>query len=124
MPRDQAFVDGYSFDAYKAAGFGRADEQDTGAAREAMQHMRKPELEGGIRGWWDYLTSLPKVSPFEPKDLKFGEIPEGVLRLGGTFVVQGDRILYRWSDRLPGDYPNIEEVWKIASSVTVDAAPA
>ena len=42
--------------------------------------------------------------------MKFGEIPEGVLRLGGTFVVSGNDIVYRWSDRLPGDHPDIQQV--------------
>jgi hypothetical protein len=46
--------------------------------------------------------------------MKLGEIPEGVLRLGGTFVMNGDQIIYRWSDRLPGDHPDIEEVLQIA----------
>merc|ERR1712085_78047 len=76
-----------------------------------MSNMVAPEL--GMKGWWDYLTSAAKVSPI-PKDMKFGEIPEGVLRLGGTFVVSGNEIVYRWSDRVPGDHPDIENVLEIA----------
>jgi hypothetical protein len=48
--------------------------------------------------------------------MKFGEVPEGVLRLGGTFVVKGDKVLYQWNDRLPGDHPDIQEVLEIAKS--------
>lgn len=114
VPRESAFVDGYDFDAYKTAGFGRFDEQDQDDAKAAMKNMKAPELEGGIKGWWNYLSSAGKVSPI-PKYMKFGEVPEGVLRLGGTFVVKGDKILYRWSDRVPGDHPNIEEVIEIAN---------
>jgi len=113
VPKDSAFVDGYDFDAYKAAGFGRFDEQDEDLAKEAMKNYGAPDMPGGFSGWWNYLTSVGKVSPI-PKDMKFGEIPEGVLRLGGTFVVKEGEILYRWSDRLPGDHPDINEVYAIA----------
>lgn len=115
IPRDQAFVDDYSFGAYEAAGFGRFDDADKEAAKEAMENMEAPDL--GLGGWWKYLSSAAKVSPI-PKDMKFGEVPEGVLRLGGTFVVDGDKILYRWSDRLPGDHPDIENVLKIAKEAS------
>lgn len=111
IPRDQAFVDNYQFGAYKAAGFGTFDDTDKDTAKEAMSNMAAPDL--GFKGWLKYFSSAGKVSPI-PKDMKFGEIPEGVLRLGGTFVVNGDKILYRWSDRLPGDHPDIEKVLQIA----------
>jgi hypothetical protein len=111
VPRDQIFVDDYSFDAYKSAGFGRFDEQDKDVSKEAMKNMGAPDL--GFKGWLSYLGSAAKVSPI-PKDMKFGEVPEGVLRLGGTFVVKGNDILYRWSDRLPGDHPDIRNVVGIA----------
>ena len=111
IPREQAFVDDYTFGAYKAAGFGRFDDTDKEVAKEAMGNMAAPELSAGE--WWSYMSSVMKVSPV-PKDMKFGEIPEGVLRLGGTFVVNGETILYRWSDRVPGDHPDIEQVLKVA----------
>lgn len=116
VPRDQALVDNYSFGAYKAAGFGRFDEQDDDLAKEALKNMEAPAL--GLKGAWNYATSVMKVSPI-PKDLKFGDIPEGVLRLGGTFVVDGDEILYRWSDRLPGDHPDINKVWSVAKEAAL-----
>jgi hypothetical protein len=115
VPRDQAFVDDYEFGAYNAAGFGRFDEQDKEVAKEAAKNMAAPDL--GLKGFWNYATSVSKISPI-PKDMKFGDIPEGVLRLGGTFVVQGNKVLYRWSDRLPGDHPDIEEVLKIAKDAS------
>lgn len=109
---DQALVDDYSFSVYKAAGFGTFNDTPKEMAKEAMGNMKAPDL-GSFQGWWKYLTNVGKVSPI-PKDIKLGEIPEGVLRLGGTFVVDGDNILYRWSDRVPGDHPDIEKVLDIA----------
>mmetsp|Transcript_9272 Transcript_9272/g.14866 ORF Transcript_9272/g.14866 Transcript_9272/m.14866 type:complete len:146 (+) Transcript_9272:79-516(+) len=110
IPLGQVFVDDdfQNFSAYKAAGFGRFDEQDPAIAKQVKLTAPKNV------NWWNYLTSITKVSPI-PKDQSFGSgVPEGVLRLGGTFVVSGDEIVYRWSDRLPGDHPDIEEVYKIA----------
>jgi hypothetical protein len=115
VPRENAFVDDYSFGAYKAAGFGKFDDTPKEAAKEAMGNMEAPDL--GFQGWWNYFTSVGKISPI-PKDMKFGEIPEGVLRLGGTFVVDGNEILYRWSDRVPGDHPDIENVLQIAQKAS------
>lgn len=115
IPREQALVDDYSFGAYEAAGFGRFDETDKDAAKEAAKNMAAPNL--GLGDWFSYMTSVAKVSPI-PKDMKFGDIPEGVLRLGGTFVVDGNNILYRWSDRVPGDHPDIEKVLKVAQDAS------
>jgi len=122
VPRDMAFVDDYEFGAYKAAGFGRFEDTDKDEAAVAMKSMAAPELEGGIKGWFDYFTTVGKVSPV-PKGMKFGEIPEGVLRLGGTFVINGDNIVYRWSDRVPGDHPDIGEVLEIAEGAKPTKQP-
>ena len=86
-----------------------------------MKNMGAPEL--GFKGWFNYFSSVGKVSPI-PKDMKFGEVPEGVLRLGGTFVVSGNEILYRWSDRLPGDHPDIKKVLNIAQESQAKKADA
>lgn len=103
------FVDGYEFAAYEAAGFGKFTDTDSETAKQVK--LEAPDL--GIKGWMGYFGTVGKVSPI-PKNMKFGEIPEGVLRLGGTFVVKGDDILYQWSDRLPGDHPEIKEVLSVA----------
>ena len=110
IPRNQAFVDDYTFGAYKAVGFGRFDEQDKEVVKEVK--MTAPDL-GGFSGAWKYMKHVGKISPI-PKDMKFGQVPEGVLRLGGTFVVKADDVVYQWSDRLPGDHPDLEEVLNIA----------
>ena len=112
VDRNSVLVDGYDFEAYKAAGFGRFDEQDKEVAKEAAKSLTAPPI--GLKGAWDYMTSAAKLAPIPKDKMKFGEIPEGVLRLGGTFVVNGKDIIYRWSDRLPGDHPDMEQVYQIA----------
>lgn len=103
------FVDGYDFAAYESAGFGKFTDADQDTAKQVK--LGAPDLKFGQ--WMGYFGAVGKVSPI-PKDMKFGEIPEGVLRLGGTFVVKGDEILYQWSDRLPGDHPDIKKVVSVA----------
>lgn len=112
MPRDQMFVDDYSFNAYRAAGFGRFDQLDREEVKDIK--MTAPEI-GGFRGWLKYFGIVGKVSPI-PKDMKFGEVPEGVLWVGGTFVIKGDEVLYQWSDKVPGNHPDIREFVDIAKA--------
>lgn len=107
VPRDLAFVDDYSFAAYESAGLGVAGkDMDTRGTK-----LTNPGL--SMQQWWSYVTNVVGLSPV-PKDLKFGEVPAGVLRLGGTFVVRGDEVLYAWKDKIPGDHPDINEVVKTA----------
>ena len=77
--------------------------------------MTAPNLT--FREFLKYFSAVGKVSPI-PKDMKFGQIPEGVLRLGGTFVVNGEDIIYQWSDRVPGDHPDIQEVLELAKETS------
>jgi len=106
------YVDDYSFGAYKAVGFSRFDQVDK---EDAKVKMTAPEL--GFGEWMNYFATVGKVSPV-PKDMKFGEVPEGVLWTGGTFVIQGNDLLYQWSDKIPGNHPAIEDVVKIARDAT------
>ncbi len=48
--------------------------------------------------------------------MKLGQVPEGVLRLGGTIAISGDRIIYVYEDGVPGDYPDPADVIKSFSS--------
>mmetsp|Transcript_6976 Transcript_6976/g.23865 ORF Transcript_6976/g.23865 Transcript_6976/m.23865 type:complete len:145 (-) Transcript_6976:322-756(-) len=108
IPRDLVFVDdSESFEAYEAAGFGKI-----GDAQPTLDMIKAPE---GLDGW-KYLTTVPKVSP-TPK--RFGEFPEGVVRLGGTFVLKGDDIAFGWSDVVPGDHPKIADVLAAAGATPV-----
>ena len=110
IPRDQIFVDGYDFTAYEEVGFGNFVVGDTDAVKDVK--IGVPDF--GMGTWWKYLTSMSKLSPIPPDGMKFGELPEGVLRLGGTFVVKNDDVVYQWNDRLPGDHPNTKDVIAIA----------
>lgn len=117
IPRDQAFVDGYDFAAYDQVGFDKKfDEVDAEDAKEAAKNLGAPSMPGGAAGWFNYMKSFVALSPIPP-DMKFGSgVPEGVKRIGGTFVVQGDEVEYQWSDRVPGDHPDIDEIVKIATA--------
>lgn len=108
IPREKAFVDDMvSFDAYNAVGFGRFDEADKDDIRDVK--LPAPDM-GGFGGWWNYLSNVMSISPV-PEGMKMGEFPEGVLRLGGTFVIDGRDVIYQWNDKLPGDHPVPEDVF-------------
>lgn len=104
------FVDAseYEFAAYNAVGLALlGDDQAQGA--EAAKNLRPPDF--GMGEWFRYLTNVIKLSPV-PTDgsLKFGDVPEGVKRLGGTFVIKGGKVSAAWEDPLPGSYPVPSEV--------------
>lgn len=105
------FVDDYNFDAYKAAGFSRFDQVD----KEAVKNIKMTAPDLGWKGWLSYFSNVGKVSPI-PKDMKFGEVPEGVLWTGGTFVVQGNEVIYQWTDTVPGNHPDVNAVVEIAAA--------
>jgi hypothetical protein len=98
------FVDDYDFNAYKNVGFGSMKDFQKNDTEQLK--LSAPKL-GGFGGWWKYLSNVAAISPVEQG--KAG-IPEGVLRLGGTFVVKGEQLLYLWSDIIPGNTPDLEDV--------------
>ena len=107
VPSQLMFVDNYDFDAYNSAGFGSMKDLDNSKVKNLQ--LSAPKL-GGFAGWWKYLSNVASISPIEPG--KSG-IPEGVLRLGGTFIVDTDYITYSWKDIVPGNTPNLDEVMKL-----------
>ncbi|XRB16878.1 hypothetical protein RI054_13g67220 [Pseudoscourfieldia marina] len=115
VTRDLMYVDAseYKFDAYNDAGLALIGDNEAQSA-EAAKDMKPPGFTTGQ--WWTYLTSVMKLSPV-PKDMKFGEIPEGVKRLGGTFVVENGKITAAWIDPLPGSYPEPAEVLRTVEKV-------
>ena len=119
IPRENMFVDGYDFAAYKQAGFGRFDEKPKEATESAIQ---KP-VKLGLEGWWTFLTSFAPLAPVT-EDMKFPEMftPEGLFWVGGTLVVRGNDIAYRWDDRTSGDQPEAAEVLSIAKEVARTSA--
>jgi len=112
MSKNQMVVDDYNFQAYQSVGFKRFDEQDKEVVKNIdMSKYGAPDLKFGE--WINYFKTVAKVSPI-PTDMKFGDVPEGVLWTGGTFVIQGNEVLYQWTDTVPGNHPNIDEVVEIA----------
>lgn len=108
--REDFFVDNYSFDAYRAVGYTKKfAESNLGEVTK----VEPPDLSPGQ--WMSYLGNAGKVQPFpNGQELQF---PEGVLRLGGTMVVNGNDIVYQWNDLVPGDHPNIDYVMSVAKGV-------
>ncbi|KAH8050431.1 adenosine kinase [Aureococcus anophagefferens] len=118
VPRKSLFVDDSpTLDAYASAGFKKIGD-DTAGGMAAASKLQAPKLNAGA--WWRYLTNVATLSPV-PKDLKFGEIPEGVLRLGGTFVVDDDKVAFAHADKFPGDHPAIADVLRAARINILDA---
>lgn len=103
IPRELLFADASeSFDAYAAAGFGKIGEQGEPTAK-----LRAPT----DVPWLKYLGNVGKVMPTIEG---FGQVPEGVLRLGGTFVLDAESVLFGWADEIPGDHPEVEDVLRAA----------
>ena len=75
----------------------------------------KPPKAMGMGKWMTYLKNVGSLSPV-PKDMKFGEFPEGVKVLGGTYAIDGDEVLFAHKDEVPGATPNIEEVLAAAGA--------
>mmetsp|Transcript_28791 Transcript_28791/g.81217 ORF Transcript_28791/g.81217 Transcript_28791/m.81217 type:complete len:169 (-) Transcript_28791:183-689(-) len=121
IPRESVLVDDYEFGAYQAAGFSRFDKQNSQTMMAASKRISLPPFEGW-KDWWTYLTTAGKIMPI-PKDATFGYYPVGIVQLGGTFVINGNDIVYRWSEKLPSDHPEIEEVWSIAKEESEKTAP-
>ena len=139
-PKDLFLVDNYEFGAYKAAGFGKIAE-NAELSIKGTKRMKPPNF--GFQRWIAYLKSVASLSPIPKGEtmyhivampfifiyfiylttrtyiegLKFGEVPEGVLRLGGTIALNGDRIIYVYEDGVPGDYPDPSDVIKSFSSL-------
>jgi len=97
--------DSPDFSGYLAAGFGNKI-GDT--ALESPPDF-KPPKEMSMGKWFTYLKNVAGLSPV-PKDMKFGEFPEGVKILGGTYAIDGDEVKFSHSDPVPGATPEIEEV--------------
>ena len=95
-----------TFDLYEAAGFGKI-----GAVAPANAHIKPPAF--GWREWWAYLSNVAALAPIR-KDVPMTGVPEGVLRLGGTFVLDGDDVAYAHSEELPGMSPEVNDVMRDA----------
>jgi hypothetical protein len=117
IPRSQMLVDGYDFTAYRQAGFGRFDEKPVSVTDGVKP---KPITLGGIKGWWTFLSSFMPLAPVTP-EMQFPEMltPPGLFWVGGTMVIRGDDIVYRWDDRISGDHPDASQVLAIAKDAAM-----
>lgn len=106
VPKDQAFVDDYNLQAYTKAGFGKLE---LGTKLPNDVSVQAPSG-FGWKGWWTYLKNVVSVSPAPSKTVTSQQVLESVSRLGGTFIVNGDEVVYQWKDRIPGDTPDLDQV--------------
>ena len=98
-------VDDYNFESFKAAGFGLIGE-NAELAVKGTKNLKAPDLKFGR--FMSYFKSVGKLAPI-PKNAKMG-VPEGVIRLGGTFGIDGKEVVYLYEDGVPGDHPIPTEV--------------
>ena len=98
-------VDNYALEAYNSAGFGKIAE-NAELAVKGTKKFGPPELTP--KQFMTYLTNVGQLAPF-PKKFSLG-IPEGVLKLGGTFGINREKVVYLYEDGIPGDNPTPMEV--------------
>ncbi|EOD31452.1 hypothetical protein EMIHUDRAFT_231839 [Emiliania huxleyi CCMP1516] len=103
--------DSPDFAGYRAAGFNLK----LGEKQLEKPPDFKPPKAMGMGKWMTYLKNVGSLSPV-PKGMKFGEFPEGVKVLGGTYAIDCDEVLFAHSDEVPGATPNIEEVLAAAGA--------
>lgn len=96
--------DSADFAGYKSVGFNLmiGDKK-----LETPPDFKPPTM--GMGKWLSYLRNVASLSPV-PKDMKFGEVPQGVRVLGGTYAVDGDEVVFSHMDEVPGATPEIEAV--------------
>lgn len=114
IPSDRIFVDDYnSLETYKSIGFENFSNIDTKVLKTVK--IRIPKL--NFNSWIKYVMNVPTIAPLSPTESIFKTgLPEGGLKNGGTFVVKGDDVIYQWYDRIPGDYPSINDIIEIAKA--------
>mmetsp|Transcript_1269 Transcript_1269/g.1336 ORF Transcript_1269/g.1336 Transcript_1269/m.1336 type:complete len:145 (-) Transcript_1269:648-1082(-) len=108
IDKNSILVDGYDFSAYKAVGF-QSLYDDKNLTIKGAKSMKAPML--SAKEWFDYLRSVGSLVPSD-KPLSAG-IPEGVRRLGGTFAIDGNSVVYAYEDGVPGDHPDPSDVLKV-----------
>lgn len=118
ISKSNFFVDDKKdFSAYNQLGFGNiGDHKDN--VSDIVKSLKAPNM--SPQRWLTYLSSASKLAPIS-KDAKFTDFItgggekgkekiEGVLRLGGTFVLDETKLVYVYEDKVPGDHPIVDEV--------------
>jgi len=97
--------DSTDFSGYRAAGFNYLMGDKSLDAPPDF----KPPTQMGMGKWWTYMRNVSSLAPV-PKDMKFGQVPDGVKVLGGTYAIEGERVAFSHMDEVPGATPEIEDV--------------
>lgn len=97
--------DSADFNGYKAAGFNFL----MGDKKLESPPDFKPPKQMGPQRWWTYLRNVMDLSPV-PDQMKFGDVPQGVRVLGGTYALDGNEVKFSWMDDVPGATPEIDDV--------------
>lgn len=106
IPRSIARVDeSMDFALYEACGFGKFTDATT------KPKLQSPNFSFG--DWFKYLTNVAKLAPI--REAERG-VPEGVLRLGGTFVLRGEDVAYAHAEALPGAHADVDDVLAAAGA--------
>jgi hypothetical protein len=105
VPRDLMLVDDFDMEAYKAAGLSKFTDSMKKLATDKERSIKQPKF--GFGRWKDYLTSVGQLAPVEKGSTKF---PQTVLMNGGTFAIRGSRLVFSYSDSVPGDHPDPKAV--------------
>ena len=98
--------DSDDFSGYAAAGFN----QRLGEKQLEKPPDFKPPVNMGMGRWFTYLKNVATLAPMPKGGVKFGEVPEGVKVLGGTYAIDGDAVTFSHSDEVPGATPDIANV--------------
>ena len=99
-----------TFEAYRAVGFNNL----LGEKKLEGPPDFKPPTALSSRKWWNYLTNVGKLAPVPEGGLKLLQVPEGVRVLGGTYVLDGERIVFSHEDAVPGATPDLERIFTAA----------
>ena len=85
-PNQALIDDSADFAGYKSVGFNvmLGDKK-----LETPPDFKPPTM--GLGKWASYMRNVASLSPI-PKDMKFGEVPQGVRVLGGTYALDGDEV--------------------------------
>jgi hypothetical protein len=112
-PKNALIDSSSTFEAYRSAGFTNllGDKK-----LEKPPDFKPPKTMTGGK-WFSYLKNVATIAP---QAEKFGQWPDGVRVLGGTYVIDGDEVLFSHQDTVPGATPDLKEVFSAAG---IDGEP-
>lgn len=96
--------------AYKALGFGLIGSKLPSLKGTALFIKASRDLVGFF---WTWITNFATLSAVPMN--RFGipnNSPIGVLQLGGTVVIDDNKVLFSWADEVPGAHPDVQDVLK------------